>query len=122
MKPLQGIKVLDLTQFFSGPFCTLMMSDLGAEVIKFENPPAGDITRYAVDVKDNTSTNYTARNRGKKSVVLDLTDERQKAILFEMVKTADVIVSNYKTGTMEKLGIGYDVIKEINPRIVYNVC
>lgn len=119
MKPLEGVRVLDFTQFFAGPIATLLMSDMGAEVIKLENPPLGDPTRYTVAIENKKSTNFTTRNRGKKSVIMNLKDERQKAIFFEMVKTADVVIENFKPGTLDKYGVTYDVLKAINPRIVY---
>ncbi len=117
MKPLTGIKILDLTQFFSGPFCTRTLGDLGAEIIKIENPPYGD-SRFTAQVKDNASAIYTSRNRGKKSIVMNLKDERQREIFLKMVETADAVISNYKAGNMEKLGLSYDVLKARNPKIV----
>lgn len=119
MKPLEGIKVLDFTQFFAGPIATLLLSDMGAEVIKLENPPAGDGTRYTAAVVNESSTNYTTRNRGKKSVAMNLKDERQKAIFFEMLKTADVVIENGKPGTLDKYGLTYEAMKAVNPKIVY---
>lgn len=119
MKPLQSIKILDFTQFFAGPIATLLLSDMGAEVIKLENPPLGDATRYNAAIDNEKSTNFTTRNRGKKSVAMNLKDERQKDIFLEMVKSADAVVENFKPGTMEKYGITYEVLKEINPRIVF---
>lgn len=119
MQPLEGIRILDFSQFFAGPIATLLLSDMGAEVIKLENPPLGDQTRYNQALENEKSTNFTTRNRGKKSVVMDLKDERQKSIFLEMVKTADAVVENFKPGTLEKYGITYDVLKEINPRIVF---
>lgn len=119
MKPLEGIKILDFTQFLAGPLSTLLLSDLGAEVIKLENPPLGDGTRYITTMTNEKSSNYTTRNRGKKSVAMNLKDEKQRDIFLEMVKTADAVVENFKPGTLEKYGITYDVLKEINPRIVF---
>lgn len=118
-KPLSGIKILDFSQFFAGPIATLLMSDMGAEIIKLENPPLGDATRYNTAIVGEKSTNFTTRNRGKKSVVMNLKDERQKAIFLEMVKTADAVVENFKPGTLEKYGVTYDLLKSINPAIVY---
>ena len=118
-KPLEGIKILDFTQFFAGPFATLLLSDMGAEIIKLENPPSGDSTRYSTAVVNECSTNYTTRNRGKKSVVMNLKDERQKAVFFEMLKTADVVIENFKPGTLEKYGLTYEAMKAVNPKIVY---
>lgn len=119
MRPLDGIKILDFTQFLAGPLCTLLLSDLGADVIKLENPPLGDGTRYITNITNEKSSNYTTRNRGKKSVIMNLKDERQKNIFLEMVKTADAVVENFKPGTLEKYGITYDVLKELNPSIVF---
>ncbi|MCC8061515.1 MAG: CoA transferase [Clostridiales bacterium] len=119
MKPLTGVKILDFTQFMAGPHCTRMLSDLGAEVIKLENPPMGDASRFNKDIVDSKSTNWTTRNRGKKSVLMDLRDERQKALFLKMLETADAVVENFKPGTLDKLGVTYDLMKEINPRIVF---
>ena len=121
MNPLQGVKVLDLTSYFSGPFCTRTLGDLGAEIIKIENPPLGDSARFTMVLGDHSSAIYTSRNRGKKSIVLNMKDERQKEIFLKMVETADIVVSNFKTGGMEKLGLGYEVLKERNPAIVYTM-
>lgn len=117
MNPLEGVKILDLTQFFSGPFCTRILSDLGAEVIKFENPPYGD-SRFTAQVKDNASAIYTSRNRGKKSVVMNLKDDRQRELFLKMVEEADAVISNYKAGNMDRLGLSYEVLKARNPKIV----
>lgn len=119
MKPLEGIRVLDLTQFLSGPFCTMILSDMGAEVIKLERPLTGDMTRYSPLTRDMTSTYFVSCNRGKKSVLMDLKDPRQKEIFFDMIRDADVLVENYKPGTMKKFGCDYPVLKEINPSLIY---
>ncbi len=121
MKPLEGIRILDLTSYFSGPFCTRLLGDMGAEIIKIENPPYGDSSRFTTVVGDYSSAIYTSRNRGKKSVVINMKDERQKDLFLKMVKDADVVVSNFKTGGMEKLGLGYEVLHEINPKLVYTM-
>jgi len=119
MKPLEGIRILDFTQFMSGPICTLMLSDFGAEVIKLENPPQGDGTRYGNIMEEGVSSHYATRNRGKKSVVLNMKDPAQREMFLKLVKTADAVVENFKPGTMEKFGITYEVLEKINPRIVY---
>ena len=118
-KPLEGVKVLDFTQFFAGPYCTLMLEEMGAEIIKFENPPFGDASRSSATIADGANTNYATKNRGKKSVLMNLKDDRQKQLFLKMVETADVVIENYKPGTMEKFGITYDLLKSINPAIVY---
>ena len=119
MKPLEGIRILDFTQFFSGPICTLMLSDYGAEVIKLENPPLGDSTRYGKVIVGDASTHYATRNRGKKSAVINMKAENQKQFFLELVKTADAVVENFKPGTMEKFGVTYELLQSINPKIVY---
>ena len=120
MKPLQGIRVLDFTQFMAGPMATMLLSDLGAEVIKFENASTGgDSTRYGKYIKDGASSHYATRNRGKKSVAINMKDPAQRDLFLKLVKTADVVIENYKPGTMEKFGVTYKVMEEINPRITY---
>ena len=119
MKPLQGFRILDFTQFMSGPMCTLLLSDFGAEVIKIENPPLGDATRQGKILEEGVSSHYATRNRGKKSIVLNMKNEEHKALFLELAKTADAVVENFKPGTMEKFGITYELLKEINPRIVF---
>ena len=119
MKPLESIRILDFTQFFSGPVCTLLLGDYGAEIIKLENPPAGDATRYGNVIVGEASSHYATRNRGKKSVVINMKDPPQKELFLKLVKTADAVVENFKPGTMEKFGITYDLLKEINPKVVY---
>jgi len=118
-KPLEGIRILDFTQFMAGPICTMLLGDFGAEIIKMENPPSGDNTRYGNIMVGEASTHYATRNRGKKSVVINMKDEEQKNLFLELVKTADAVIENFKPGTMEKFGITYDLLKEINPRIVF---
>ncbi len=117
-KPLEGFRILDFTQFMSGPMCTLLLSDFGAEVIKIENPPLGDATRYGSIVEDGVSSHFATRNRGKKSIVMNMKDERHKKLFLELVKNADAVIENYKPGTLEKFGVGYEVLEKINPRIV----
>jgi len=118
-KPLEGIKVLDLTRVLAGPFCTMVLSDLGAEVIKVEMPDIGDDSRYFGPFKNEQSLYFLSLNRAKKSITLNLKKEDGKKILKDLVKDFDVLVENYRPGTMEKLGLGYDVLKEVNPRLIY---
>jgi len=119
MKPFENLTVLDFTQFTSGPMCTSIMGDLGAEVIKIENPPYGDNNRYNPPSKNKNTCYISSLDHNKRSVLLNLKDERQKEIFFKMVETADVVVENFKAGTMEKFGCGYEKLKEINPQIVF---
>lgn len=119
MGPLQGFKILDLTELQSGPLCTMIMSDMGAEVIKLENPlTGGDGSRYEGVKINGHSVAYTSINRGKKSMIMDLSDERQKELFFQMVKDADAVIDNFKPGTMAAYGCDYETLKAINPRIV----
>jgi CoA:oxalate CoA-transferase len=121
-KPLEGIRVLDLTWVLSGPFATMVLSDLGAEVIKVERPKVGDIARGNGPYVKGVSTYFISLNRGKKSLVLDLTKPRGREIILKLAEKADVMVSNYVPGTMERLGVGYEVIKKVNPRMIYAMC
>lgn len=116
---LEGIRVLDLTIAYNGPFCTMNLADHGAEVIKIERPGTGDQTREWPPFKDGASGYYAFLNRNKKGMTLNLRTEEGKVIFKELAKTADVVVNNFKPGTMEKLGIGYDVLSAVNPRIIY---
>jgi len=118
-KPLQGIKVLDLTRVLVGPFCTMILSDLGADVVKVEMPQIGDDSRYFGPFKNEQSLYFLSLNREKKSITLNLKSEKGKQILKDLVKQFDVLVENYRPGTMEKLGLGYDVLKEVNPKLIY---
>lgn len=118
-RPLEGIRVLDLTQAYSGPFCTMNLADHGAEVIKIERPGSGDQTRAWGPMENDYSGYYAYINRNKKGITLNLASEEGKKIFTELVKTADVVCENYKVGVLEKLGFSYDVLKEINPRIIY---
>ena len=130
-QPLAGIRVLDLTVALAGPYCTLLLAGLGAEVIKIEAPKGGDIARfnppfYGKDgihlgkmEEGDVSLSILARARNKRSVSLDLKAERGRELFRELAKHADVIVENMSDGTVEKLGVDYETIRKINPRIVY---
>ncbi|WP_422447587.1 CaiB/BaiF CoA transferase family protein [Thermoanaerobacterium sp. DL9XJH110] len=122
MKPLEGIKVLDLSRVLAGPFATMILGDLGAEIIKIEIPGVGDDSRSFGPFIKNESAYFMSINRNKKSMTLNLKKKEGVDILKKLVKEADVIVENFRPGTMDKLGIGYDVLKEINPRIIYAAC
>ncbi len=116
---LSDIKVLDLTRVLSGPYCSMWLGDLGADIIKIEMPGKGDDARYTPIHVNGNSTFFAAINRNKRSITLNLKAPEGKEIFLEMVKQADVVLSNYRPGVMEKLGLGYDVLKAINKRIVY---
>ena len=119
MKALQDIVVLDLTRVLAGPYCTMMLADFGADVIKIEIPVKGDDTRGMGPFVNNSSLYYANVNRNKKSVTLNLKDPKGKELFLAMVKKADVVVENYRPGVMDKLGVGYDVLTEANDRIIY---
>jgi len=115
---LQGLRILDLTRVLAGPFCTMMLSDLGAEVVKIEQPGRGDDSRHFAPFRHGESAYYMNLNRGKRGVTLDLKGPGRELFL-DLVLNADVVIENYRPGTMEKLGLGYEVLKEVNPRLVY---
>jgi crotonobetainyl-CoA:carnitine CoA-transferase CaiB-like acyl-CoA transferase len=116
---LAGIRVLDLSLFLPGPYLTLALADHGAEVIKIEPPGEGDPTRH-LGPKDGPSTVYFRNlNRGKKSLVLDLKNPREREALLELCETADVFVESFRPGVVERLGVGYEQVRARNPRIVY---
>ena len=118
-KALSNITVLDLTRVLAGPYCTMMLADYGANVIKIEVPGKGDDTRAMGPKMNDYSMYYAYVNRGKKGITLNLKEEEGKKIFLEMVKKADVVVENYRPGVMDKLGLGYDVLKEVNDQIIY---
>jgi len=117
--PLEGTKVLSFGRMLSGPFTTMLLSDLGAEVVKVEAPKVGDLARFASPFVEKVSSYFLSINRGKKSITLDLKSERAKKIVFDLAKGADVLLENFRPGVMGRLGFGYEAIREVNPRIVY---
>lgn len=120
IQPLEGIKVLELARTLAGPVSGQILGDLGAEVIKVEQPGVGDeARRFTPPEWDGESCYYLSSNRNKKSMTLNLKSEQGKNIIYDLVKESDVIIENFRTGTTEKLGIDYDTLKEINPRIIY---
>jgi crotonobetainyl-CoA:carnitine CoA-transferase CaiB-like acyl-CoA transferase len=117
---LEGIKVLDFTQVYSGPFCTLLLKDLGAEVIKVERPEAGDLIRNDVPHTEGLEGGaFIILNRGKKSLTMDLKTEKGRNICQELIKKVDVLVENFSPGTMDKLGLGSKEICRQNPKLIY---
>ncbi len=120
---LNGVTVLDLSRVLAGPYAAQMLADLGATVIKIENPRDPDVSRgfppYLTDGDEEFSAYYAQYNRGKLGVGLDLANEEGKQVLKDLVRNADVLVENFRPGTMAKLGVGYDVLHEINPKLVY---
>lgn len=122
-KSLTKIRVLDLTNVLAGPFATLHLALCGAEVIKIETPGSGDLARKLGNVpeynKKNMGTSFLAQNSNKKSLTLNLKDEKAKEIFKKLVKTADVVVENFRPGVMKRLGLSYETLSEINPGLVY---
>lgn len=119
---LEGITVLDLTRVLAGPYAGMLLADMGARVIKIENPNGGDDTRKVgpfFDEERTKSAYFVNFNRSKEGITLNLKDPEAKKIFLELVKKADVVIENYRPGTMDKLGLGYDVLKEVNPGIIY---
>ena len=117
--PLEDIRILDLSWVLAGPFCTMNLSDLGAEVIKLERPNVGDLARGNAPFIDGESSYFMSINRGKKSITIDLQTEKGKEIFLKLIGKVDVIVENFVPGTMKRLGLDYDTVKEYNPRIIY---
>ena len=116
---LSGMKVLDLTRVLAGPYCSMMLADMGAEVIKIEMPNVGDDSRAFMPQVNGESAYYMNLNRNKSGITLNLKNPKGRQMFLDMVKKADVVLENYRPGTMEKLDLGYDILKEVNPAIVY---
>lgn len=117
--PLAGIRVLDLTRVLAGPFCTMMLGEQGAEIIKIETPNGGDDARHIGPFIDGRSGYFMSINRGKKSIALDLKAAEDRAHFERLLETADVLVENYRGGTMEKLGFGWAALHARYPRLIY---
>lgn len=118
-KPLEGVRVLDLTRVLAGPYCTMMLADLGAEVIKVELPGGGDDSRAFGPFKNGQSLYFVTINRGKESIAIDLKHPDGQAVLLDLVRHCDVLVENFRPGTMEKLNLGWERLKALNPRLIY---
>lgn len=116
---LEGITILDLTRVLVGPYATMVLADLGANVIKIEMPGKGDDARHFGPYIHDESAYFMSLNRNKRSMTLNLKKEEGKRLLLEMVKKVDVVVENYRPGTMEKLGLGYERLKKENPQLIY---
>ena len=119
-KPLDGLKVLDLSRVLAGPYCTMLLGDMGADVVKVEQPGKGDDTRgYGPPFVNGESVYFMSVNRSKRSMTLDLKHEKGKEILHNMILFADVLVENFRPGTLDKLGFDYQTASQINPRLIY---
>ncbi len=118
-KPLRGIRVLDLSRLLPGPYCTLLLADLGAEVIKIEDVTVGDTIRIMGPFLGSQSTYFLALNPGKKSLAVDLKAPAGRAIFLKLAETASIIVESFRPGTVDRLGVGYEAVKAVRPGIVY---
>jgi CoA:oxalate CoA-transferase len=120
--PLSGVRVLDCTRVLAGPYATMILADLGADVIKVEEPTRGDEARGVGPFIGRASAYFISLNRGKKSLTLDLKEPRGRELFVELAAKADVLVENFRPGTMDKLGLSYDALRERNRRLIYSAC
>ncbi|MGH7753062.1 MAG: CaiB/BaiF CoA transferase family protein, partial [Gemmatimonadales bacterium] len=118
-RPLSGVRVLDLSRVLAGPFCSMILGDMGAEVIKVEEPGKGDDTRSWPPFLGGEATYFLAVNRNKQSLTLNLKAPEGRALLTRLARKSDVVLENFRTGTMERLGVGYQTLAKLNPRLVY---
>jgi CoA:oxalate CoA-transferase len=116
--PLEGINVLSFGRALSGPYASMLLCDLGAEVIKIEEPEKGDLARLNGPFISGIGSYFLSVNRGQKSITLNLRDERAKKIIFNLVKQMDIVIENFRPGVMERLGLGYPKLAEVNPKII----
>lgn len=117
--PLTGIRVLDLATMISGPLAGMMLADQGAEVIKIESPGMGDMMRHLGTQKNGVTGLYALHNRGKKSIVIDLKTNEGSEVLRDLIRSADVLIQNFRPGAMDRLGFGYDDAAKVNPNLIY---
>lgn len=117
--PLEGIRILDLSRYLPGPFCTQILADFGAEVIKVEDPNGGDLGRALPPLIEGESARFYTVNRNKKSIILDLKKEEGKAIFKRLAAISDIVVDQFRPGVMDKMGLGYEQLRKINARIIY---
>ena len=118
-RPLEGIKILDFSQVLSAPFCGMLLADMGAQVIKVERPGGGDISREYGPYVNDISLYFCQYNRGKRGLAIDLRAEAGKRVVMDLVAQVDIVIENFKAGTLEKLGIGYDEMLKVNPELIY---
>ena len=117
-RPLEGVRVLDFTRVLSGPHCTRMLADLGADVIKVE-PPAGDTTRFTNPRINSLSTYFIQQNTGKRNISLDMTKPKAVEILKQLAAKSDIVVENFRPGVMHRMGLGYATLSSVNPKLIY---
>lgn len=118
-RALEGVKILDFSRVLAGPYCTMLLADMGAEVIKVERPGSGDDSRHFGPYQKGESAYYSLLNRGKKSIEINLKDEKDLEIIRNLIREVDIIVENYRPGIMEKFGLDYDSVKALNPNVIY---
>ncbi len=117
---LENTRIVDLSRVLAGPFCTMVLGDLGAEIIKVEEPTRGDDTReWGPPFADGQSAYFLSVNRNKKSVAVDLKDARGRQVLLDLVARSDILIENFRLGTMERLALGYEELRAVNPRLIY---
>ena len=123
MRALSHVRVLDLTNVLAGPFCCHQLAHMGADVVKVEMPGSGDLARQLGGDPDlnakSMGISFLAQNAGKRSIEINLKSARGKELFRELVKTSDVVVENFRPGVMDRLGVGFDVLKEDNPQLIY---
>jgi formyl-CoA transferase len=120
MRPLEGLRVVDLTRVLSGPYCTMQLGDMGAEIIKIEQPGKGDDTRaFAPPYQGDQAAYFLAINRNKKSVTLDMKSAAGKEVLWRLIGTSDILVENFRPGAMDRLGFGYAAVRKRRPAMIY---
>ena len=117
--PLAGVRVIDLSHIMAGPVCGLMLADMGADVVKVEKPNGDDTRRFVPPAINGESAPYMMMNRNKRGIALDLKKPEAVAALRRLIASADILIENYRMGTMEKLGIGYETLRKDNPGLVY---
>ncbi|MGZ5229739.1 MAG: CaiB/BaiF CoA transferase family protein, partial [Burkholderiales bacterium] len=119
--PLAGVRVIDFTQVVAGPYCTMMLADMGAEIVKIERAGHGDDLRRTVPYRGRQSHQdyFNALNRSKKSVALNLKDGKHRALALQLIERADVVVENFSPGTVDRLGVGWEAARALNPKLVY---
>ena len=118
-RPLEGIRIVDLTQFFPGPYCTMLLADLGAEVVKVERKDFGDYARRIPPFIRGEGAGFLGVNRNKRSITLNLKTEKGREVFYKLVEKADVVVEGFRPGVADRLGVGYEDVRKINPRIIY---
>src|SRR5262245_23163280 len=120
IRPLDDIFVVDLSRILSGPVCTMLLADMGAEIVKIEPPPLGDDSRqWGPPFIGGISTYFLSVNRNKKSLGLNLKTSDGRSVLWKLIERADVLIENFRPGVLDKLGFGYDKVHQANPRAIY---